>query len=243
MPDLDDQKRIAAILDKADAIRRKRQQALRLTDDFLRSVFLDMFGDPVTNPKGWDWTLVGHELSFMTSGSRGWAKYYSEKGDIFIRIQNLRGGLLDLSDVAFVNAADSAEAKRTQVLPGDVLVSITADLGRTAVVPKGIGKAHINQHLAILRFHTMNPAFVSQLLASAGGQRQFQALNRSAVKAGLNFDDIRSIKLLCPPRSLQEQFASVIEHLSRYGAKLKKLRQDSDSTFFSLQQRAFTGQL
>ena len=59
LPPLAEQKRIAAILDKADAIRRKRQQAIQLADDFLRAVFLDMFGDPVTNPKGWEIAELG----------------------------------------------------------------------------------------------------------------------------------------------------------------------------------------
>ena len=71
LPPLEEQKRIAAILDKADAIRRKRQQAIQLADDFLRSVFLDMFGDPVTNPKGWEVKHLGDCLDFLTSGARG----------------------------------------------------------------------------------------------------------------------------------------------------------------------------
>ena len=242
-PDLDEQKRIAAILDKADAIRRKRQQALRLTDDFLRSVFLDLFGDPVTNPKGWKETTAGEELEFLTSGSRGWAKYYADEGDLFVRIQNLRGGILDLSDAAYVDAPDSAEAKRTRVQPGDVLLSITADLGRTAVVPDGIGKAHINQHLAILRFASLNPVFVSHLLATPGGQSQFQSLNRSAVKAGLNFDDIRSIRLLAPPLELQEEFASIVEKVIGFCGSLTDSTGQSAELFASLQQRAFKGDL
>lgn len=242
-PDLDEQKRIAAILDKADAIRRKRQQALRLTDDFLRSVFLDMFGDPFPNPKGWDTTTVGDELEFLTSGSRGWAKYYSEEGDFFIRIQNLRGGFLDISDSAFVNAPESAEARRTRVQPGDLLLSITADLGRTAVVPEGFGKGHINQHLAILRLKEMNPVFVSQQMASPGGQRQFVSLNRSAVKAGLNFDDIRSIKLLRPPLPLQNDFSRIVAKLENRTSKLVAASAESDDLFASLQQRAFRGEL
>ena len=242
-PDLDEQKRIAAILDKSDAIRRKRQQALRLTDDFLRSVFLDMFGDPVTNPKGWDTTTVGKEVEFLTSGSRGWAQYYADEGDFFIRIQNLRGGMLDLSDSAFVNAPDSAEARRTRVKPGDVLLSITADLGRTAVVPVGFGKGHINQHLAILRLKTMNPVFVAQLLASPGGQRQFVALNRSAVKAGLNFDDVRSISLLRPPSALQDRFANIVAGLEKRQTSLSESSTESADLFASLQQRAFRGEL
>ena len=85
-----------------------------------------------------------------------------------------------------------AETKRTLVQAGDVLVSITADLGRTAVVSNDIGMAHINQHVIILRLTGVNPAFISHYLASVGGKVQFEKLNRSVVKAGLNFNDIRS---------------------------------------------------
>src|SRR5262249_38057143 len=150
--------------------------------------------------------LLGDEITFLTSGSRGWAEYYADKGDIFIRIQNLKGGRLSLDDVAFVNAPDSAESRRTKVEPGDVLLSVTADLGRTAVVPAGIAKANINQHLVLLRFREMNPTFVSYQLASTGGQQQFAKLNRAAVKAGLNFNDGKSVSLLKPPRHQQERF-------------------------------------
>ena len=173
LPPLAEQKRIAAILDAADALRAKRREALTQLDTLLQCTFLNMFGDPLTNPMGWEVVSVGDEISFLTSGSRGWAKYYAKEGDTFIRIQNLKGGQLDLDDTAFVNAPESAEAKRTTVEPGDVLLSITADLGRTAVVSGGIAKAHINQHLAILRFTSLNPIFVSYQLASKGGQAQF----------------------------------------------------------------------
>ena len=141
LPPLAEQKRLAGILDAADALRAKRREALAQLDTLLQSTFLDMFGDPVTNPMGWEVASVGDEISFLTSGSRGWARYYAKEGDTFIRIQNLKGGQLDLDDSAFVNAPESAEAKRTTVEPGDVLLSITADLGRTAVVPGGIANS------------------------------------------------------------------------------------------------------
>jgi type I restriction enzyme S subunit len=243
LPPLEEQKRIAGILDAADALRTKRRQSLEALDTLLQSTFLDMFGDPVTNPMGWEIVKVGDEIDFLTSGSRGWAKYYVEDGDIFIRIQNLKNGRLDLNDIAFVNAPDSAESKRTRVEPGDVLLSITADLGRTAVVPEGIGKAHINQHLAILRFQGINPVFVSYQLASCGGQAQFASLNREGVKAGLNFNDIRSIQLTKPPYELQEKFVITVACIEKQKALYRSQLDELDTLFASLQQRAFNGEL
>ena len=243
LPPLAEQKRIAGILDAADALRAKRREALAQLDTLLQSTFLDMFGDPVTNPMGWEVVSVGDEISFLTSGSRGWARYYAKEGDTFIRIQNLKGGQLDLDDSAFVNAPESAEAKRTTVEPGDVLLSITADLGRTAVVPGGIAKAHINQHLAILRFTSLNPVFVSYQLASKGGQAQFNRLNREGVKAGLNFNDVKSIRLTNPPLNLQHRFAAIVESVERQKASQHAHLAELDTLFTSLQSRAFRGDL
>ena len=243
LPPLAEQKRIAGILDAADALRAKRREALAELDILLQSTFLDMFGDPVTNPMGWEVVTVGDEIGFLTSGSRGWAKYYAKDGDTFIRIQNLKDGQLDLGDIAFVNAPESAEARRTKVEPGDVLLSITADLGRTAVVPGGIAKAHINQHLAILRFTNLNPVFVSYQLASKGGQAQFDRLNREGVKAGLNFNDVKSIRLTNPPLDLQHRFAAIVESLEQQKASQRAHLDELDTLFASLQSRAFRGDL
>ena len=243
LPPLAEQKRIAGILDAADALRAKRREALAQLDTLLQSTFLDMFGDPVTNPMGWDVVSVGDEIGFLTSGSRGWAKYYAEDGDTFIRIQNLKDGQLDLGDIAFVNAPESAEAKRTRVEPGDVLLSITADLGRTAVVPDGISKAHINQHLAILRFENLNPVFISYQLASQGGRAQFERLNREGVKAGLNFNDVKSIRLTNPPFNLQYRFAAIVKSIERQKTSQRAHLAELDTLFASLQSRAFQGEL
>ena len=243
LPPLAEQKRIAGILDAADALRTKRCEALAQLDTLLQSTFLDMFGDPVANPMGWEVVSVGDEIGFLTSGSRGWAKYYAEDGDTFIRIQNLKDGQLDLDDIAFVNVPESAEARRTRVEPGDVLLSITADLGRTAVVPDGITKAHINQHLAILRFTNLNPVFVSYQLASKGGRAQFERLNREGVKAGLNFNDVKSIRLTNPPLNLQHHFAAIAESIERQKGRQHAHLAELDTLFASLQSRAFRGDL
>lgn len=243
LPPLDEQKRIAAILDKSDALRRKRTEATRLTNDFLQSVFLDMFGDPVANPKGWVVKDLGAELEFLTSGSRGWAQHYAAKGDVFLRIQNVGRNAMLLDDVAYVRAPDTAEAKRTRVQPGDVLLSITADLGRTGVVPEGLGAAYINQHLGLLRTKTIEPFYLSAYLASEGGQRQIRSLNRNGVKAGLNFDDIRSLKILLPDLASQKTFAAIHQMHQKLCQRMRQAMSVCDDVCASLVQRAFQGEL
>jgi len=243
LPPLPEQRRIAAILDKADALRAKRREALAELDQLTQSIFIEMFGNIQTIHNNWPVKPLGEMLDFLTSGSRGWAQHYTDSGDLFLRIQNVRHDELDLSDVAYVSAPDSAEAKRTKVHEGDVLLSITADLGRSAVVPKDIGKAHINQHLSILRTKSLVPRYLSAFIASPAGQIEVMGRNKQGVKAGLNFDDIKSFRIPVPPRHLQRDFAMRVEKVGKqiriHGHSVTEL----DSLFTSLQHRAFRGEL
>jgi len=244
LPPLDEQKRIAAILDKADQLRQKRRQAIALLDNLTQSIFLEMFGDPVSNSKGWELRELAAFEKFLTSGSRGWAAYYADAGRPFIRIQNLKKGQLSTDDLVFVNAPENAEARRTTVAAGDVLISITADLGRIAVVPPGLdGGANINQHIALFRPQGINSTYLASYLASRGGKRQFSALNRQGVKAGLNFSDIRRLQIIVPPIELQKKFEQLlISQGEQHVRQIIGLR-ESDTLFSSLQHRAFSGQL
>ncbi len=243
LPPLSEQRRIAAILDKADELRAKRRAALAKLDRLTQSIFLDMFGDPAQVLTKWPIRKLGPLLDFLTSGSRGWAQYYADSGDLFLRIQNVRRDELLLDDIAYVNAPHTAEAKRTQVEPGDVLLSITADLGRTAVVPEGIGKAYINQHLSILRTKQLVPRFLSAYVASPVGQRQIVERNRHGVKAGLNFDDIRSFIVPLPPFELQHEFSRRVTVVEKLKMEQYTFLTTLDTLFISLQHRAFQGEL
>lgn len=245
LPPIAQQRRIAEILDRADAVRRKRREAIELTEELLRSAFLEMFGDPVTNPKGWEESKVENLLVFLTSGSRGWAQYYASQGSLFLRIQNVKGGKLLLDDVAYVTPPDSAEARRTCVQEGDVLVSITADLGRTAVIPKGLKSAYINQHLALLRLkrEKVSPVYVAAFLASIGGQLQFERLNREGVKAGLNFDDIKGLKILLPPLKIQQKYEDFFIQQTYTLNRYQQSCDEAQDLFNSLLQRAFRGEV
>jgi len=243
LPSLSEQQRIANILDKADELRAKRSTALALLDTMSQSIFHDIFGDPITIFKKWHKAKLGDVLDFLTSGSRGWAKHYSNDGELFLRIQNVKQDRLLLDDIAFVNAPDTIEAKRTRVQPGDVLLSITADIGRTAVVPNDIGSAYINQHLAILRTNSFVPRFLSAYLVSPTGQGQILSKNRQGVKAGLNFDDIRSLVIPMPPRDLQLEFEKRVNEIDSLVISNQISLKSLNLLFLSLQHRTFRGEL
>jgi type I restriction enzyme S subunit len=174
VPPPDEQKRIAAILDQAEELLRLRQRTIDRLNDLGPAIFHEMFGEWDRPGSNTPLVKLGSVLEFLTSGSRGWAEHYRDVGSLFLRVQNVRRDQLDLSDAAYVEAPDTAEAARTRVQPGDVLLSITADLGRTAVVPDELGEAFINQHLSILRTTYFEPRFLSAALASPAGQRIVQ---------------------------------------------------------------------
>jgi type I restriction enzyme S subunit len=149
LPPLPEQRRIADILDKADAIRRKRQEAVRLTEEFLPSLFAKMFG--ICGSKYPTAPLNDH-LTFITSGSRGWAEHYVPVGKRFLRSLDVQMNRIGTDDVVFVNPPNGAEADRTRLKDGDVLVTITGSrIGRVAFVPDNFGEAYVSQHVSIIR--------------------------------------------------------------------------------------------
>ena len=178
-----------------------------------------MFGDPVSNPKGWDICNLEEQIEFMTSGSRGWAKYFTNAGFYFITIKNVKNSRITVENIQHILPPDNAEAIRTKVKENDILISITADLGRTGVVSKEIAEhgAYINQHLSCIRVNQekLNSLYVSYYMESEAGRRQFISKNQSAVKAGLNFDAIKSLKITLPPISLQNQFADFVTQVDK----------------------------
>ena len=243
LPPLEEQRRIAAILDQAEELRAQRRAAIALLDQLPQAIFLEMFGDRLQIFENWPTMPLGSVLSFLTSGSRGWAKHYAASGAHFLRIQNVRRDELDLCDVAFVRPPSTKEAKRTRVEAGDVLLSITADLGRTAVVDDRISAGYINQHLAILRPAPMlDSQFLSSFIASDAGQVQIQNKNRHGVKAGLNFDDIKTIATPLPPYELQRDFATRVQTSRQVKSVFQAALTELDALFDSLQSHVFGGQ-
>jgi type I restriction enzyme S subunit len=166
-------------------------------------------------PAEWGVKRLDSVATFVTSGARGWARYYSKEGAIFIRIGNLTREHINLrlDDLVFVQPPEQAEGKRTSVAEGDILISITADLGITGVVPRGFGEAYVNQHIALVRLNRENicPRFMGWFLSSRKGQEQFEHLNESGAKAGLNLPTVRSLVLPYPSLDEQQMIASLVD--------------------------------
>ncbi len=166
-------------------------------------------------PVGWS-TSTGSEIfELVTSGSRGWAKYYSDNGPLFIRIGNLDHGSveLDLKDVQRVTPPNDSEGKRTRLEPNDILISITAELGMIALVPDDLGEAYVNQHVALARpVPEIAARFLAWYLASeSDGKKQLLELKRGATKVGLGLPDIRNLILPLAPLNEQRRIAAKLD--------------------------------
>ena len=218
-PDRERQVEIVSSLEKVSELIALRKEQLAKLDQLVKSQFIELFGDPVVNSKGWPVCELSEYIQFLTSGSRGWAQYFTESGECFITIKNVKNCRITLDDVQYVVPPDNAEAKRTRVHEGDLLISITADLGRTGVVTKEIADygGYINQHLTCIRLNqdAVRPLYVAYYMESEAGKSQFHAKNQSAVKAGLNFNSINSLRLMVPPIELQDRFISFVEQTDK----------------------------
>ena len=175
----------------------------------------------------WEVKILGEMTDTITSGSRDWAKYYSNSGCKFIRMTNLnRDGIqLKLDDLRFVDIkSSSSDGERTSLVQGDILMSITAELGKIGWIPSNFGKAFINQHTALIRIKrtSANSIFVAHLLSTKKLNKQINGLNDAGAKAGLNLPTIKSICLTLP--SLPEQ-TKIANFLTAVDQKISLLTQ------------------
>ena len=241
---LDKQAEIIEILGKAESIILKRRKELAELDNLIKARFVEMFGDPKSNPNSYPISQLSEHIEFLTSGSRGWAQYCVDNGsEWFITIKNVKDCRISIDNMQHINAPDNAEAKRTKVQEGDLLISITADLGRTGVVTKEIADhgAYINQHLTCIRLNKeiLNPLYVAFFMESPAGKEQFEAKNQSAVKAGLNFNSINSLRLLVPPMDEQSAFVEFVHQVDKSKLAIQQSLNKLETLKKSLMQEYF----
>ena len=241
---IEKQTEIVGVLIRTEGIIAARQQQLQKLDELVKARFVEMFGDPKINPNNYPVCQLSDFIVFLTSGSRGWAQYCANDGtEWFITIKNVKDCHIETDNMQPINAPDNAEAKRTRVQEGDLLISITADLGRTGVVTKEIAEhgAYINQHLTCIRLKqdVLNPLYVAYFMESPAGKEQFESKNQSAVKAGLNFNSINSLRLMIPPLDDQNAFVDFIKQTDKSKVVVQKALDEAQLLFDSLMQKYF----
>jgi len=167
-------------------------------------------------PETWELVSLDRLTTLTTSGSRGWAKYYSQDGPRFIRAQNISTDRLNLQDIAHVRPPRGSEGERTQVQKDDLLVTITgANVTKSAFVDRDIGEAYVNQHVALVR--PVLPELSEYLhlwtVSPRHGRKKLSADAYGAGKPGLNLDNIRTMPVGLPPLDEQAEIAARVRTL------------------------------
>jgi len=246
LPPLEEQKRIAAILDKADAIRHKRQEAIRLTDDFLRSVFLDMFGDPVLNNKRFPSGTIRDLVASVSYGTSQKAHITDGKYAV-LRMNNISSaGGWSFEDLKYVDLEEHS-AYKYLVHKGQMLFNRTNSkelVGKTAVYREVTPIAFAGYLVRAIARGNADAEYISAYLNSAHGKTVLRGMCKSIVgMANINAQELLSIPISIPPADLQKQFGNIVRGVYSKSHTHRLASQTASDLFASLQQRAFRGEL
>ncbi len=196
-------------------------------------------------PRDWDVTSLGKLSEFITSGSRGWARFYSDRGALFVRSQNVRDGQLNFSEKQFVNPPEGSEGDRTRLSRSDLLITITGNnVGNVALVEQDLGEAYISQHVGLVRF--LKPeygAYVCRFLAPGSiGNEQILVSQSGQSKPGLSLKNLQEFLVAFPPLPEQRAIAAALSDVDTLLAKLDQLIAKKRNLKQAAMQQLLTGQ-
>ena len=242
VPDWREQRRIAGILDKADAIRRKRREAIALTDELLRSAFLEMFGDPVTNPKGWPVLPLGEAIDRIEAGLSANGEQRRRNPDEFgvLKVSAVTSGIFAPSEH---KAVPQATIDRELVTPraGDLLFSRanTRELvGATCLVDEDQPRLFLPDKLwrIVPRTNVAVTPFLRFLLSDGRLRRELTktATGTSGSMLNVSMDKLRSLRGPIPPVELQERFGALVEKSSVHKRRNRSASEAASDLFASL---------
>ncbi|SDL93325.1 MULTISPECIES: restriction endonuclease subunit S [Stutzerimonas] len=242
LPSLPEQKRIAAILDKADAIRRKRQQAIQLADDFLSAQFLQKFGDPKDSPFG---SRSLKDVALKVTDGAHFTPTYVDSGIPFLRVTDINRGEVDWSKVKYIPLEEHQELiKRCKPEKGDVLYSKNGTIG----VPRLIDWDQEFSIFVSLCLIKPNPNYLRgrylySFLQTPFALKQATQKAKSATVTNLHLVEIKEIKLPVPSLAIQDEWIDFVDNFGCMRARLIESLNTSNDAFNSLSQKAFSGML
>jgi len=237
LPPLAEQRRIAAILDKADAIRRKRQQSLELADSLLKSVFLDMFGDPVTNPKGWGKLPLG----CIGELNRGVSKHRPRNDP---KLLNGQHPLVQTGEVAnsnlyiteYTQTYSDLGLKQSKMWPKNTLcITIAANIAKTAML--GFDACFPDSVVGFLPNEKTNIFFVHYWFSFF--QKILEAEAPESAQKNINLKILKELQVIYPPFALQQKFSDIVQNVESQRVRLRVSLNESSQIFKSLQQSFF----
>lgn len=248
LPSISVQRRIAEILDKADALRAKRRAALAQLDTLTQSIFIDMFGDPATNPRGWPIVTIA-DICDVKGGKRlpkGEEYSATPTPYRYIRVTDLQSGTVDEAALVYLKPEIQAEIARYIVNRGDVIISIAGSIGLVAPVPESLDGVNLTENAAKLVPRSRgryNEFFLASFLQTSFAQGQISSHIGQVTIGKLALFRIEKIKLPLPPLEAQRRFASCVAAVKRHRASQLTALAELNALFASLQHRAFEGGL
>jgi len=254
LPPLKEQKRIAAILDKAENLRRKRQQAIQLADEFLRSVFLDMFGDPVTNPKGWEVMKISDAIDNgsileVQDGNHGndhpKVSDFSEEGYPFVAANVVRKGKILFNKCYYLDESWLRKLRIGFAKPNDVLISHKGSLGFTAVLDDSYETYIFSPQTTYYRLNPgkIEPEFLKGYFDSNYFQRLFQKEGIQSTRAYLGITRQKEQPVMIPPIEMQRKYVEIVRSFNKRMETINNAANSMPTLFNSISQRAFSGNI
>jgi type I restriction enzyme, S subunit len=244
-PPLEEQRRIAAILDKASAIRSKRFEAIRLTEELLRAVFLDMFGDPVTNPKGWEIKKLEDITTKITDGVH-LRPQYTQTGIPFISVKDITTGKLRFEDCKFISEEEHQKyTKRCKPEFGDILYTkVGATYGRPALV-NVYDEFSLYVSVCLIKpiRNLVRPEFLREIMATPAVKQQADKSIKGIGVPDLHLNMIKKFVLPVPELKIQDEFLKKTEKIQKLQLASEMYFIQAENLFNSLLHRAFRGEL
>jgi type I restriction enzyme S subunit len=241
LPPLDEQRRIAAILDKADTLRAKRRAAIAKLESLTQSIFLDMFGDPTSNPKGWKTTLMGEQLRSLHYGPRFYNEKYTPDGIRTVRITDLQeDGTLRFENMPRMTLPDT-DIGKYKAVPGDILFARSgATVGKTAVINESDPPCVPGAYFLVLRFsEQLDPRYCRAVLSSPSTRAVVNSRSRQAAQQNFSGPALRELSMPLPPMDLQRRFAALLVTIGNQRTQLLRSGCVLDSLDVSLKHKFF----
>jgi len=245
VPPLAEQRRIADVLDRAEAVRARRRAALAELDALTQSIFLDMFGDPSTNPKGWPIRMIG---DLLESASYGTSEKSALTGEIpVLRMNNItRTGEMDFTDLKFMDL-EPAHFDRFLVRTGDVLFNRTNSpdlVGKTGVFRETKPMAYAGYLIRLRPNRDNNPEYLSAFLNTRYSKCMLRGMCKSIIgMANINATEIQAMNIPQPPLLLQHEFSMRVVSVEKLKVVHRASLAELDELFIALQEMAFRGEL
>ena len=242
LPPLDEQRRIAATLDKVTDLISKRRQQLDKLDELVKARFVEMFGDPDENPKHWQEDELSHHLKII-GGYAFKSDRFTDEGIPILRIGNINSG--HFLPVNMVYWPDDSALARYKVFPGDLVMSLTGtvgkdDYGNVCILGGDYDEYYLNQRNAKLSIATaLNKCYFSELLKCPRIKKRLTGINRGIRQANISNKDILTLRVPIPPIELQEQFADFVEQIEEVKTTISRSLEKLETLKKALMQEYF----